>query len=177
MELNILYGIIIILIGYLISFHGFKMRNFLFVIIWFLVGFSISTKVFSNVFEEIEMLHAFGTIIGLICSLLSYKLHLLNIFVSITWICGNVIYTYLNFNNEINTLIALIVGAIVGLLAIKYVKYIIIIATSLIGSHIMLKGISFLPLELDKTLLLAILIFIFIFSLCYQLKDCKNINV
>ena len=53
MELNILYGIIIILIGYLISFHGLKLRNLLFIIIWFLLGFSISVKVFSQDFTDV----------------------------------------------------------------------------------------------------------------------------
>jgi len=177
MELNILYGITIILIGYLISFHGLKLRNLLFIIIWFLLGFSISVKVFSQAFTDVEMLHTFSTMIGLICSLLSYKLQLLNIFVSVSWMCGNVVYQYLTFNNEMNTLIALIIGVVIGLLALKFVKYIVIVSTSLIGSHIMIKGLNFLPLELDSSLELAILVFIFAFSLYYQLKDCKKIEV
>lgn len=175
MQINLLCGITIILIGYLISFHGFKIKDFLFVLIWFLLGFSISTKVFSTVFLEKEMLHAFSTLIGLICSLLSYKLYLFNIFISVAYMCSNVVFTYLNFNNEINVLISLIVGVILGLLALKFIKYIIILSTSLIGSHIMVKGISFLNL-IDKSLMLVILIFIFIFSLYYQLKDCRNIK-
>ena len=91
--------------------------------------------------------------------------------------CGNVVYQYLTFNNEMNTLIALIIGVVIGLLALKFVKYIVIVSTSLIGSHIMIKSLNFLPLELDSSLELAILVFIFAFSLYYQLKDCKKIEV
>lgn len=173
---KIVFFLAIITIGYAICFYGYKLRNLVLVFIWFLLGFTLSNEVFKNVFTQVDMLHAFSTIIGLLCSLFSYKLHLLNIFVCVSWMIGNILYYELTFEQNVNFIIAIVIGIIAGLIAVKFEKILLIITTSIIGSSIMIKSSNFLPISIDKLILVAIQIFIIILGLIYQYKTCKNIK-
>lgn len=173
---KIVFFITILLIGYSICFYGFKLKNLLSIIIWFLIGFTVSNEIFKNIFTQIDMLHAFSTIIGLVCSLLSYKLDLLNIFVCTSWMVGNGLYPKLQFDPNINLLIAIVVGIIFGIFAIKFMKPLLIIATAIIGSSIMITSIDFLPITIDVILLIGIQVFIMIFGIIYQFRTCKTIT-
>ena len=167
---NIVFCIAIMVIGYSICFYGLKLKNLVSVIVWFLLGFTISNEIFKDIFTQIDMLHAFSTIIGLSCSLLSYKLDLFNVFVCTAWMIGSALYYKLQFDSNINLLVAIIIGVIAGLIAIKFIKPLLIIATAIIGSGIMLKGLDLLPINIDQTLLLVIQIFIIILGIIYQFR-------
>ena len=173
----IIFCILIMAIGYAICFYGYKLKDLMFTIVWFLLGFTISNQIFSSTFTQIDMLHAFSSIIGLFCSLLSYKLFLINIFVCVSWMIGSVLYDKLMFDSNINLVIAIIVGIILGLLAIKFIKPLLIIATSIIGSAIMVKGFSLLSIDIHQDLLLIIQIFITVLGLIYQFRTNREIDV
>lgn len=173
---KLFFSLVIVVIGYTVCFYGFKLKNILSVFIWFLLGFTVSNEIFKNVFLQVDMLHALSTMFGLICSLFSYKLNLLNVFIIVTWIVGNVLYTKLQFEPNVNLLLSILAGAIIGLISVKYIKIILIIATSIIGSGIMVNALSLLPISIDQILVLAIQIFIAILGILYQFKTCKTRN-
>ena len=172
----IVFCITTILIGYLVSFHGLQIKNFLIVIVWFLIGFTVSNNIFENTFPQIDMLHAFSTIIGLLCSLLSYKLERISVFISVAWMVGITLYSKLTFDTNINLIISILLGLIAGLLSLKFMNILVIIATALIGSSIMIKGFNMIPLNIETTILIIIQIFIIIFGIIYQLRVLKRQN-
>lgn len=171
MELDkIVFFCFIIIVGYIICFYGLKLKNLLSIFVWFLFGFAFSNEVFKNIFTQIDMLHAFSTMIGLSCSLLSYKLDLLNIFICVSWMIGTSLYSNLTFDPNLNLIISIIVGVIAGLISIKFVKPLVIIATAIIGSGIMIKSLNFIPVTITKELLLVIQLFIAILGIIYQFR-------
>lgn len=167
---NTIIQIAVILIGLALCTHGFKIQKLLITVAWFCVGFSLASWIAPQYIDSNTVCLIISIVAGLILGSLGFKLEKIALLIAVAYMVYISVGPYIKgFEKDITTLIQLGVSVIVGLLAVFFIKPIMIVTTSLTGSNLIK---SYLPLlvTIPGNILNVIIIIIFVAGIIYQFK-------
>ena len=135
-------AIITLLIGIVLCLYGNKLRNIMTVLIWFIIGYSLSDYLLSGIIDNSTVLFIVNLIIGIVVGSFSIKLEKISIFIAVSYITYESIKIYGFVDNAtLNTIITILISLITGSLSLVLIKLIFILATSLYGGSLLLTSI------------------------------------
>jgi hypothetical protein len=151
---TIVIALLALIIGSALCFGGYKWFVILLPVWGFLTGFSLGSYSVSGVYGEsllsIATIVAAGVILGLIFAVFVYLLFPVAIILlgaSVGYAVGWTVMTYLGFSPGLIPAAIGIAGAVaLAILAVRYhlPKYVIIVATAILGSFAMIIGLLLL---------------------------------
>lgn len=163
-------AIIAIIIGLLISFAGYKIQKSLITIVWFCIGYLLTTNILSNYIDVKNTIIIISIIVGIIFGSIGFKLERFALFICIAYL------TYKNIGGYItgldSNLIFMIEGAIsliVGGLSILFIKPILILITGITGANIIKYYLPTL-ISLSSNIILIIVVIVAILGILTQIK-------
>lgn len=136
-------GLIMLILGLVNAFFGYKIFRVMLVLIGFLVGAlaggMISIYIQFNSSSDIGLFWVFVLIGGLVCAALAGFFHHLGVFLA-TGAMG-VLVGFLMIQN---TAAALVIGVLVGLFSVLFEKYVVIFSTGISGGRLAALGIQYI---------------------------------
>lgn len=163
-------AIIAIIIGFLISFAGYKIQKSLITIVWFCIGYLLATNILSHYIDVKNTIIIISIIVGIVFGSIGFKLERLALFICIAYL------TYKNIGGYItgldSNLIFMIEGAIsliVGGLSILFIKPILILVTGITGANIIKYYLPTL-ISLSSNIILIIVVIVAILGILTQIK-------
>jgi hypothetical protein len=147
MDNNIL-ALVVIVLGLLGVLAGYKIFKIYLAVSSFLIGFNFTWQFLSNQRVEFWMVLAGAMLVGFILALISFALYRLGIFILAVAIITETVrfmLTSLGVNlGDLTFWISLAIGVVVGVIALilRVDKFLIILATSVVGSAYAIMGIN-----------------------------------
>ena len=184
MDTNLLIPIISIILGAIVCFFGYNLKKFAFAILWFIVGYKLTllaTPHIAPYFGELDplFLQLLPLAVGLLCSLIGTAIERTCIAILSF---GLVMYLALNLMqngvipyNLMYIGIALIIGAAVSTISVRFIKPAIIIFCAIIGAQeiatalpMLIPAIAAPSVSLITTTVITILGAVFQFMHCRE---------
>lgn len=130
-------AIIAIIIGFLISFAGYKIQKSLITIVWFCIGYLLATNILSNYINVKITIIIISIIVGIIFGSIGFKLERLALFICIAYLTYQNIHGYITgLDNNLIFLIEGSISVLIGGLSILFIKPILIFITGITGANI-----------------------------------------
>ena len=170
-------GIIGLVIGLFLLFFGYRLKKIAITIIWFLIGFwLVSLFVDKIVADQMWQLILCG-VGGLVLGMFGMTLEKIAVFASVA---------FAFFMSSMNTFgpatdwtlpaICVTIGVVAGVIAVWFIKPMVIIATSVQGAQLVLTN-AFLLLNIAQPeWYLALYIITILVGGFFQWNNCKNIE-
>ena len=150
-----LFTCISLVIGAIECFAGFKIMKAMMAIWGLFIGAMLGVVLGVNA-KSILLGIVFVLLLGIGLAVLSYKLHLAGIFILTTFLTAVALYVIFE-----NIVVAILIGLIVGGLAIYFVKPTVIITTSFSGAGIILfSAYKMMNLELNTNVIATVMLWI-----------------
>ena len=166
-------AVIMLIIGALECFAGFKIMKAMMAVWGFLFGAAIGIAV--GVTEQsVELSIVFSLMFGITIAILAYKLYLLGIFVLISTMSGFALYL---ITESIASGIA--IGIIAGTAAVFFVKPVVIFSTAVSGASIIISSVYTLMgigVDSGKAAMIVLWIMSSLAGIVCQYKTTSKIN-
>ena len=134
MNTELIIMIVKLLMGIVVCFAGYRLREFLLPLIWFIICYGLASRYTGYLITDPKVLLVINILIGLIGAFFGYTLEKITINI-LGFYAGFSIFTNI-FGNT--SLIGIVGGAILGLvfalLARKLFKFMIILSTAWVGA-------------------------------------------
>jgi|GEM_PF-2760863 len=177
---GILAGFIILLIGILLAFWGYRLKKIALLVIGFIIGFTIGLMVADINNIDLKFKIIIALISGISSALIIYFLYFLAVFIIGIFIGGSLgfmISTILETNNLITIIIVAVFALIGGLLSKKINKILFIILTAYYGYILVRIGINSINIfKLNIMIEEIIAIIILISGIIFQFYENSEIN-
>ena len=148
--------------GLLSCFLGYKLLRIWMAVMGFIIGMSLGYFLSIDQVKNVAITILIGFILGLLIGFIAYRIYLLGVFLiafSMTFLFIGQLLARYNEPSWLWLALTLVISAVVAGLAIKFVKSVIIISTSLNGATSVMVGVfSVMTIEAEGTLLVAILL-------------------
>ncbi len=179
-------AVIGIIIAIVLCFFGYRLKRIAFAVVWFVIGFNIGENLLPYITPYMQGIDPFfisllPLLAGILCSLIGISIERVCIFLLGI---GIAILTYLNLVSlgtvELSWLafgIALIIGSILGTIAISLMRPAIIFFTSYAGAcQLAASGGTLIPALSTGLPYFVTLAIIAIVGISYQLKSTKHLK-
>jgi hypothetical protein len=141
--MNILVGLIVLVLGAVVCFSGYRIFRVVLMLVGFLIGFTLGMAIMANSGGIGQVL--VGVVVGLIGAGVFYALYFVGVFlagVALGAVVGLTIASILGASGGLATILVLI-GVIGGaILAIVLNKLMIVISTAFGGANTMVQGLA-----------------------------------
>jgi hypothetical protein len=141
--MNILVGLIVLVLGAVVCFSGYRIFRVVLMLVGFLIGFTLGMAIMANSGGIGQIL--VGVVVGLIGAGIFYALYFVGVFlagVALGAVVGLTLASILGASGSLPTILA-IVGMIGGaILAIVLNKLMIVISTAFGGANTMVQGLA-----------------------------------
>ena len=155
------------IVGICLCFGGYKFRKYLMAVVWFMVGYMLAKQFGPMIIKDYKILFLCEILAGLIFAVFSFDLTVISEYL-IGFYAGFALVTSFTGITLVGVIIGILVGLILAVIAIRYSKYIIMIATAYLGANLIAP---LLPQVISSitvsTSILAIILFVI--GLCVQL--------
>ena len=160
MNTELIIMIVKLLLGIVICFAGYRLREALLPFIWFVICYGLAARYTGYLITDPKVVLVINILIGLIGAFFSYNLE--NITINILGVyAGFSLFTSIFGNTSIIGIIGgIIVGLIFALLARKLLKLIVILSTSWVGASMITPLISKYVTLPFKPLYLIVILFV-----------------
>lgn len=164
------HPILLIVVGALVAFFGYKIQKFTLTLVCFALGYTISNAFIPNLVSDGTIIIIINIAIGIIFGALGLKLEKLAVGLSVAYLVYTALSTYAGYLPfELTQVIQLIIALICGIAALLMIRPILILATSIGGVSILLSGlVSYIVIPHD--IYFIVLILAVIFSALVQFK-------
>lgn len=175
--------ILILILGIFVSLFGYRLKKSIFFIAWFLIGYSLMTKIMPFINDSVPsiatselwqwLLPIAG---GLLLSLVGFSIE--KICVALLCFSATIIFAINHFGTGAETLIiAAIIGVVLSGIAVTLMKSATIVITSIIGTLAATPALFELITELDKnTYYTPVLIGIGVIGIIFQFVNTKRLE-
>ena len=172
MNLDVL-ALIILGIGLIFCFFGFKVQKLVITLAWFAIGFSLAGLVAGN-FLEGNILLIVKIVVGVIIGSLGFKLEKLALAIAVAYLTYITIGPYITgFEKGVTLIIHYGASIGAGILATFFIKPILIAVTSIAGAAIIKQQLPIIIPSLNSQVVLIASIVIAVFGLLTQFKTNK----
>lgn len=166
--------IILLIIGLVLCFCGYKIKKILITFAWFLIGFNLSSIIMSNFISSETTLLIASLIVGLVLAIIGNKIERLAVYIAVAYLSYKALSTYLVFDSQNTTmLINGVASLIIGALSVKLIRPIIIIVSCIYGTSLVTTNLPLL-FNISNTIINIISIALIVISIIYQLKTTKD---
>lgn len=166
-------NIIMLLLGVILCLFGNKLRNVMTVIIWFIIGYSISNYLLLPIIDNGTILTIINILIGIMTGGAGIKLEKISVFIAVAYMTYTLLPEYINFDNETtNMIVKIVLSLLAGTLSLFIIKIIFILATSIYGGSLLESTIP-LYVPIIGKYINVIVIFIVIASIIIQYKTSE----
>ena len=164
-------AIVMIVVGLVFAFYGFKVQKLLVIVACFGFGYTLAGEVFIHLITDEKVLLLIQILFGFVGSLLGLKIERLAVFLAVAYLVYRGIGPYLpSFGNEwMRLLVQGGIALIVGALSTMFLKHIIIIASALFGAGMVQQYLPTL-ISIPTTALTIITIVIAVAGILVQFK-------
>lgn len=164
-----------VILGIILLFGGYKFRKYVMWIAWFCVGYMLVKVVGPNIIHDVKMLFLAEVLGGLILAVFSFDLtviseYLLGLFAGFTLVTSFTGLTVLG------VILGIVVGIIFAILAVRYSKYIIILATAYLGAHLIAPALPVVFTKLTLSVNVLTIILFVIGALVQFFTTRENLN-
>lgn len=172
MNLDVL-ALIILGIGLIFCFFGFKVQKLVITLAWFAIGFSLAGLVAGN-FLEGNILLIVKIVVGVIIGSLGFKLEKLALAIAVAYLTYITIGPYITgFEKGVTLIIHYGVSIGAGILATFFIKPILIGVTAIAGAALIKQQLPIIIPSLSSQVVLIASIVIAVFGLLTQFKTNK----
>ena len=187
MDPNLIISIISIVLGAVVCFYGYGLKKFAFALLWFIVGFKLSTGILgipevASLFDGIDpmLIQFIPLAVGLLCSLIGTAIERaaiatlsfgLTMYLAITLMQTGIIpYNLMYFG------LAIIIGAAVACVSVRFIKPAIIIFSAIIGAQEIATALLLLipALNTIPAASMVLMIVLAILGSAFQFKHSKE---
>ena len=129
-----------IITGLLACFMGYRLNKVIIMIIGFYVGYKLGDTYLPNLISDDVPVKFLSVVIGIIVGFAAFSLYLFGIFI----LCFLLAYTLCEVfidTETIKIIIGVVAGVVAGIIGVKFVRPIMIIATSLTGGFLAVSSI------------------------------------
>jgi len=149
-----------VIMGIILCFGGYKFRKYIMWIVWFAVGYLLVKQIGPNIIHDYKFLFLAEVLGGLILAVFSFDLTVISEYL-LGLFAGFALVTSFTGMTVLGVILGIVVGLILAIIAVRYSKYIIILATAYLGAYliapvlpVLFKGITL------NTNVLAIILFV-----------------
>lgn len=167
-----LVPLILIVLGLIISFFGFKIQKAAIIIAWFLLGFTLSEVILVNFITDETVLFILQVVIGFILGIFGIKLEKLALLIAVTYMTFVSIGGFIELEDQnLALLIQGVIALFAGGLSVLMIKPIIIGITGIFGASLINSNLGIIIPSLTSNIILIISIVIAVLSILYQIKS------
>ena len=167
-------ALIIIGIGLILCFFGFKVQKLVVTLAWFALGFSVAGLI-GGKFVDGNTLLIIQIVAGIILGSLGLKLEKLALAIAVAYLTYIAIGPYINgFEEAVETIIHFSVSIGAGILAIFMIKPILVGVTAVAGSTLIKQYLPVVIPSLSAQVVLIISIVIAVLGLLTQFKTNRR---
>ena len=128
-----------LIVSLLLCYFGYRMLRFWMAALGFLCGFSLGAALLGAVLPDRQWYYYAGAaMIGLVLAFLAYKIYLVGVFIVCGAVAGITVYSFVTqyaLPQILPQLIAILSFILFGVLAVRFNKTVIILATSAAGAY------------------------------------------
>ena len=149
-----------VILGIILCFGGYKFRKYIMWIAWFCVGYMLVKLIGPNIVHDPKMLFLGEVLGGLILAVFSFDLTVISEYL-LGFFAGFCLVTSFTGLSLVGVVLGIVVGLIFAILAVRYSKYIIILATAYIGAYLIAPVFPVLFTNITLSVsVLAIILFV-----------------
>ena len=161
-------SLIILIVGLLLCFFGFKIQKMLIMVAWFLIGYNLVgyANGYLHLITDSNILIIVSIVVGLLLAGAGFKLEKIALFIAVAYLTFTSIKAYIPISDP---RIALLVQAAVGALSTLFIKVILIGVSSLAGAALVKQ---YLPLfiNIPANILVIVVVVLVVAGIITQLK-------
>lgn len=166
-------ALISLFLGIGLCLFGFKMEKWAVLCAWFLLAFSIASFLLGKFINSEQIVIIISLTFGLVVGALGFKLEKLSLFIAMTYFSYIILQTYIKMDSYVLNIIVNLLGAMsCGLLAVFFIKPVMIFITSLYGGVLLLENIHQFVMLPIKALNIAVAMIV-VMSIIFQFKTNK----
>lgn len=164
-------AVIYLIAGLLLILSGFKIQKLVLTITWFFIGYNLAHKIGANFIGADNILLLVSVVAGFILASIGFSLEKAAIAITVAYITYKVVGPYLTGMDK-NVLLITRVGLslIVGILSLLFVRPILIITTTILGSELITVGAKTL-ITMSNPVPIIIFIVALLIGLSVQFKQ------
>jgi hypothetical protein len=149
-----------VILGIILLFGGYKFRKYIMWIAWFCVGYMLVKLVGPRIIHDVKILFLAEVLGGLILAVFSFDLTIISEYL-LGLFAGFTLVTSFTGLTVLGVILGIVVGVIFAILAVRYSKLIIILATAYLGAHLIAPALPvvFTKLTIQPNVI-AIILFV-----------------
>lgn len=162
MNQELIQSIVLIVIGFVVLFYGYKLNKLVISLSGFVFGYQLMQNFLLN-FQLTPLLSIlFSVLAGVCVGLLSFKVYLLGIFLTCFVLIFAICFLFIP-DSTISLVSGIALGIVIGLLGVKFTKPIMIISTSFSGAFLIVRHVLSL-FSINYFVLFVLISFLFAFG-------------
>jgi hypothetical protein len=165
-------SLIILIVGLLLCFFGFKIQKMLIMVAWFLIGYNLVgyANGYLHLITDSNILIIVSIVVGLLLAGAGFKLEKIALFIAVAYLTFTSIKAYIPISDpRIALLVQAAVSLLVGALSTLFIKVILIGVSSLAGAALVKQ---YLPLfiNIPANILVIVVVVLVVAGIITQLK-------
>lgn len=163
-------AIVLILIGIVLSFYGYRAQKLLVIIACFFFGFTLAGEILVHYITDEKILLLVKALVGLVASLAGLKIEKLAVFLGISYLVYMSIGAYITgMDPSVKMMIQAGIALVVGAISTMFIKHLIIIVSGIAGASLVQQ---YLPVifNIPIGILTVVTVVIAIAGILYQFK-------
>lgn len=171
-------GIVAIIIGLFLLFFGYRVKKIAITVIWFVVGYWLVSQFANQIVQDQFWQFLLCCTGGLVLGIFGMTIEKFAVFLTVGVTFGmSVMQNFGPATDWTLPAIAVAVGVVAGVIAVWLIKPMIIIATSVEGSYLVLNyALSMLNVSPESSLRLIAFLAIAAVGIVFQWNNCRNIE-
>lgn len=172
MNFNLL-AIVLIVIGLILAYYGYRVQKILIIIACFGFGYTLAGELLPSLIQDGKILILVQALVGFVFALLGLKIERLACFLGVAYLAYSAIGAYLPHieTEAIRIMVQAGLALIIGALAVMFIKHIIIIASALYGAGLIQQNLPTVIPAIPTLAITIITVLIALTGIFFQFKN------